>query len=190
MGAFHHHHRHQIKAPKPTWIILKVTPPPRDGAKKLAVAPAPAYSPLLLSPPVWQRAQDAKNSNADGGDPLPASPRIGCMGQVKGRPRRCSGARGGGRLAALGDSAHGGGKRLVEQLTLGLFRRWRGRGRTSSRACSKVRDARSCSSAMCTLDPPLPVVKRPAVNENDNSPTLWERRRGGGAKPLRTLRLT
>uniref|UniRef100_A0A0E0D551 Uncharacterized protein n=1 Tax=Oryza meridionalis TaxID=40149 RepID=A0A0E0D551_9ORYZ len=192
----HHHHSHQIKAPTPTWLIVKATPPPRDGAKKLAAA---AYSPLLLSPSVWQKAQDAKKGEADGGDgALPASPRITCMGQVKGRPRRCSGARRGDRLpAARGSSG------LLERLTLGLFGRRR-RGRTSSRACSKVRDVPTCSSApsrgkiycgrggaaaVCTLDPPLPVViRRPAAD--DDAPTLWERRRGGGGKALETLRLT
>uniref|UniRef100_A0A0E0BZL3 Uncharacterized protein n=1 Tax=Oryza meridionalis TaxID=40149 RepID=A0A0E0BZL3_9ORYZ len=90
-GVSHHHHNHQIKAPSPTrtWLIVKATPPPRDGTKKLAAA---AYSPLLLSPSVWQNAQDAKKSKADGGDAtLPASQRITCMGQVKGRLRRCSG---------------------------------------------------------------------------------------------------
>ncbi|KAF0910145.1 hypothetical protein E2562_001362 [Oryza meyeriana var. granulata] len=196
-------HHHQIKAPTPTWLILKATPPPRDGVKKLAAAAA--YSPLLLSPSVWQKAQDAKKSKADGGDALPASPRISCMGQVKGRPRRCSGARGSDRPAARGASAaHRGGKQLLERLTLGLFGRQR--GRTSSRACSKVRDVPNYSSAssslgrsscgggaavaVCTLDPPLPVVKRPAMNENDNAPTLWERRRGGGGKTLETLWLT
>nr|XP_015647650.1 WAS/WASL-interacting protein family member 1 [Oryza sativa Japonica Group] len=56
MAALHHHHSHQIKAPTPTWLIVKAIPPPRDGAKKLAAA---AYSPLLLSPSVWQRAQQA-----------------------------------------------------------------------------------------------------------------------------------
>uniref|UniRef100_A0A0D3GGC0 Uncharacterized protein n=1 Tax=Oryza barthii TaxID=65489 RepID=A0A0D3GGC0_9ORYZ len=51
--ALHYHHSHQIKAPMPTWLIVKATPQPRDGAKKLAAA---AYSPLLLSPSVWQKA--------------------------------------------------------------------------------------------------------------------------------------
>uniref|UniRef100_A0A0D9ZJ75 Uncharacterized protein n=1 Tax=Oryza glumipatula TaxID=40148 RepID=A0A0D9ZJ75_9ORYZ len=51
MVALHHHHSHQIKATTLTWLIVKATPPPRDGAKKLAAA---AYSPLLLSPcPLW-----------------------------------------------------------------------------------------------------------------------------------------
>uniref|UniRef100_A0A0E0DZK5 Uncharacterized protein n=1 Tax=Oryza meridionalis TaxID=40149 RepID=A0A0E0DZK5_9ORYZ len=86
----------------PTWLIVKATPPPRDGTKKLAAA---AYSPLLLSPSMRQKSQDAKKSKADGGDAaLPASPRITCMGQVKGRPRRCSGARRGDRPAARGSS--------------------------------------------------------------------------------------
>uniref|UniRef100_A0A0D3FUE9 Uncharacterized protein n=1 Tax=Oryza barthii TaxID=65489 RepID=A0A0D3FUE9_9ORYZ len=40
-----------IKVTTLTWLIVKATPPPRDGAKKLAAA---AYSPLLLSPSVWQ----------------------------------------------------------------------------------------------------------------------------------------
>uniref|UniRef100_A0A0D3FMY0 Uncharacterized protein n=1 Tax=Oryza barthii TaxID=65489 RepID=A0A0D3FMY0_9ORYZ len=162
----HHHHSHQIKAPAPTWLI---------------------------------KAQDAKKGKADGGDgALPASPRITCMGQVKGRPRRCSGARRGDRPAARAGSSG-----LLERLTLGLFGRRR-RGRTSSRACSKVRDVPTCSSAqsrgkiycgrggaaaVCTLDPPLPVViRRPAAD--DEAPTLWERRRGGGGKALETLRLT
>uniref|UniRef100_A0A0E0KHX8 Uncharacterized protein n=1 Tax=Oryza punctata TaxID=4537 RepID=A0A0E0KHX8_ORYPU len=196
MAALHHHH-HQIKAPTPTWLIGKATPPPRDGTKKLAAAVAAAYSPLLLSPSVWQKAQDAKKSKADGGDgALPASPRITCMGQVKGRPRRCSGARRGDRPATRGSSG------LLERLMPWLFGRRR-RGRTSSRACSKVRDVPSCSSAssrgksycggggaaaVCTLDPPLPVVRRPAAD--DDAPTLWERRRGGGGKALETLRLT
>ncbi|KAL5217655.1 hypothetical protein ABZP36_018339 [Zizania latifolia] len=198
-AALQHQH-HQIKAPTPTWLLLKATPPARAAAYS---------SPLLLSPSVWQKAQDAKKSEADGrhgggggdGDGLPASPRISCMGKVKGRPRRCSGAR--GRQAARGTpatEAHRGGKPLLERLTLGLF--GRRRGRTSLRACSKVRDVPSSSSsvrssrggpggaspALCTLDPPLPVVRRPVVN--DNAPTLWERRRGvDGGKPLETLRL-
>uniref|UniRef100_A0A0D9VXX7 Uncharacterized protein n=1 Tax=Leersia perrieri TaxID=77586 RepID=A0A0D9VXX7_9ORYZ len=182
MAAIHHQH-HQIKAPTPTWFLLKATPPPRVAA---------AYSPLLLSPySVWLKTQDTKKS------PLPASPRISCMGKVKGRTRRCS-------------AAHHGGKRLLERLAMGLFGRRRRTSSTStssSRACSKVRDVPSCSSAsggrnscvrsgvgaaparaVCTFDPPLPVVKRTAANANDNAPTLWERRRGGG-NALTTLRL-
>ncbi|KAG8062252.1 hypothetical protein GUJ93_ZPchr0003g18286 [Zizania palustris] len=200
MAAALRQHHHQIKAPTPTWLLLKATPPARPAA--------PYSSPLLLSPSVWQKAQDAKKSEADGrhggGDGLPASPRISCMGKIKGRPRGCSGARGrqGARDTPATEAHRGGGKPLLERLTLGLF--GRRRGRTSSRACSKVRDvpsttssssvwsSRGCpggaSPALCTLDSPLPVVRRPVVN--DNAPTLWERRRGvDGAKPLETLQL-
>ncbi|BAS97656.1 Os06g0347000 [Oryza sativa Japonica Group] len=114
-AALHYHHSHQIKAPMPTWLIVKATPQPRDGAKKLAVA---AYSALLLSPSVWQKAQDAKKSKAVGVDAaLPSSPRITCMGQVKGRPRRCLGACRSDRPAVRGSSG------LLERLTLGLFGR-------------------------------------------------------------------
>jgi hypothetical protein len=180
------HRRLHIEAPKPTWIVTIKAPPPapaRDNAtRKLA---APAYSPpLLLSPSVWQKAQ---NGRADGGRDdagVPASPRIGCMGQVKGG-RRCSSGRG---PAACGSLAG---------LLTGLLGRRKGR---KSRAYSKVTDVPSDSSssgsarsarapaAARLFDPPLPVpaVRRPAMEEN--GPSLWERRRGGG-KALEGLQL-
>ncbi|XP_062212148.1 uncharacterized protein LOC133913111 [Phragmites australis] len=187
-------HQHHIKALTPTWLLVKVThqQPPRDAAKR----PAPAfYSPLLLSPSAWQKAQDEMKSKADGRDAgrvrgLPASPRISCMGQVKGRSKRCSTARG----PASRGSGYGGG--TVARLVLGLFER---RSRRLSRTCAKVSDVprgsasaprRShggcAAAAVRVLDPPLPVVRRPVTDVN--APSLWERRRGG--KALEGLRLT
>lgn len=186
--------QHHIKAPTPTWLFVKVsTAPPRDGdggAKK--PAPAPAYSPLLLSPSAWQKVQDGKKRKDDDAGDLPASPRISCMGQVKGRRRRkgCSSARG-----ARGP-AHGG---VLATLVLRLFGRRNGRA-----SCSKVRDVprggNSASTpgsshggggvagtAVGAIDPPLPVLRRPARG-GDDAPSLWERRRGGG-KALDGLRL-
>ncbi|XP_066386457.1 uncharacterized protein [Miscanthus floridulus] len=187
--------QHHIKAPMPTWFLVNVTPPPapREGGKKALPA---AYSPLLLSPAAWQRAQDEKKnkdgSERDGG--LPASPRITCMGQVKGRRSRGgSSARG---QAPPRDSRYRGAGGKVANLVLGLFG-MRRNARTSSRACAKVRDVPRAGTASApgstrgvrrgvavavavgVFDPPLPVVRRPATD--DNAPSLWERRRGGRA---------
>jgi hypothetical protein len=185
--------QHHIKALTPTWFLVKVTPAPATrerGSKK--AAPGAAYSPLLLSPAVWQRAQDEKKKKSKDDGALPASPRISCMGQVKGRSRGCSTARGpvpwgpGNRGAGAG-----GGK--VATLVLGLLGR---RNARTSRACAKVRDVPGSSrggrrgaataTTVLVLDPPLPVVRRPATD--DNAPSLWERRRGG--KALEGLQLT
>jgi len=188
-------HQHHVKALTPTWFLANVTPPPapREGGKKALPA---AYSPLLLSPAGWQRAQDEKKkdeSERDGG--LPASPRITCMGQVKGRRRSrgCSSARG---PAPPRDSRYRGAGGKVANLVLGLFG-MRRNARTSSRACAKVRDVPRAGTASApgstrgvrrgvavavavgVFDPPLPVVRRPATD--DNAPSLWERRRGGRA---------
>ncbi|PVH31357.1 hypothetical protein PAHAL_9G124000 [Panicum hallii] len=184
--------QHHIKALTPTWFLVKVTPPapaPREGGSK-----KPAYSPLLLSPAVWQKAQDEKRSKdgAERGGGLPASPRISCMGQVKGRTGRgCSTARGPAPRGS-GYRAVPGGK--VATLVLGLFGR---RNARTSRACPKVRDVPGSSrggrrgpattTAALVLDPPLPVVRRPATDD-DNAPSLWERRRGG--KALQGLQLS
>ncbi|GJN23611.1 hypothetical protein PR202_gb11275 [Eleusine coracana subsp. coracana] len=187
--------QHRIKAMTPTWLLVKVTSvPPRDGGAKRSY-PAPAYSPFFLSPSAWQNAQDEKKSKDAGG--LPESPRISCMGQVKGRRKReCSSTRPRER-----DSGHGG---VLATLVPGLFGR-RGNGRaSSSRACSKVRDVPRgqgtasasgsshgggsvANAAVGVLDPPLPVVRRPARG-GDDAPCLWERRRGG-CKVLAGLRL-
>ncbi|EER91027.1 hypothetical protein BDA96_01G129000 [Sorghum bicolor] len=194
--------QHHIKAPTPTWFLVNVTPPPapREGGKKALPA---AYSPLLLSPAVWQRAQDEKKKKrnkdddaerAVGGGGLPASPRITCMGQVKGRRKRsgCSSAR--GPPPPPRDSRYRGAGGKVANLLLGLF--GMRRNARTSRACAKVRDVpratasatgstrgvrRGVAVAMAVgvFDPPLPVVKRPATD--DNAPSLWERRRGGRA---------
>ncbi|XP_062213296.1 uncharacterized protein LOC133914175 [Phragmites australis] len=195
-------HQHHIKALTPTWLLVKATPaPPRDGAKK--PAPTADYSPLLLSPSVWQKAQNGKKRKVDGrcagrAGGLPASPRISCMGQVKGVSRGCSSARGPASRGSGYGGGGGGGK--VARLVLGLFGR---RSRRTSRACSKVRDVpRGSASASASrssrgagagaavavgiFDPPLPVVRRPVTD--GNAPSLWERRRGG--KALEGLRLT
>ena len=84
MAAIQQYH---IKALTPTWFLVKVTPAlaSREGGSKKP-APGAAYSPLLLSPAVWQKAQDEKKVKRAGD--LPASPRISCMGQVKGRTGR------------------------------------------------------------------------------------------------------
>jgi hypothetical protein len=183
--------QHHIKALTPTWPFIKVsTAPPRDGGAKKPPLVA-SYSPLLLSPSAWQKAQDDKKSKDAGG--MPASPRIGCMGQVKGRRRKgCPSARGPPKRG----SGHGG---VVATLVLELFGQRRS-GRTSG-ACSKVRDVPRLSSAStpassrgggrvaaeavgALIDPPLPVVRRPA--RGDDAPSLWERRRG---KILEGLRL-
>ena len=191
--------QHHIKALTPTWFLVKVTPAlaSREGGSKKP-APGAAYSPLLLSPAVWQKAQDEKKDKdgAERAGGLPASPRISCMGQVKGRTGRgCSSARGsaprGSGCRAGAGPGGGGGK--VATLVLGLFGR---RNAKTSRACAKVRDVPAGSSrggrrcpattaAALVFDPPLPVVRRPATG--DNAPSLWERRRGG--KALQGLQL-
>ncbi|CAL4935457.1 unnamed protein product [Urochloa decumbens] len=195
--------QHHIKALTPTWFLVKVTPvtAPREGGSSKKPA---ACSPLLLSPAAWQRAQeqDEKNKGKDGaergGGGLPASPRISCMGQVKGRTRRaCSSARGPAppaRGSGCRGAGAGGGK--VAALVLGLLS-GRRNARTS-RACAKVRDVPASSrggggrrgagaaTTALVLDPPLPVVRRPVTDEN--APSLWERRRGG--KALEGLQLT
>ncbi|KAM3310656.1 hypothetical protein ACQJBY_031372 [Aegilops geniculata] len=193
------HRRHRVDAPKPAWLVtIKATPPAPargDAAKKLA---APARSPILLSPSVWQKAQLDKKGMAVGDTGVaPASPRIGCMGQVKGA-RRCPRAR--CPASSRGPAASGLPCGSLAGLLMGLFGR-RSTGR-KSRAYSKVRDVASDSSSSGSargaraprpleLDPPLPVpapvVRRTAVEENARS--LWERRRGG-AKVLEGLQLT
>ncbi|KAG2546608.1 hypothetical protein PVAP13_9KG035400 [Panicum virgatum] len=181
MAAIQQYH---IKALTPTWFLVKLTPAlaSREGGIKRP-APGATYSPLLLSPAVWQKAQDEKKVKRAGD--LPASPRISCMGQVKGRTGRgCSSARspaprGSGNRAGAGPGG-GGGK--VATLVLGLFGR---RNARPSRACAKVRDVPAGSSRALVLDPPLPVVRRPATG--DNALSLWERRRGG--KALQGLQL-
>ncbi|RLN40105.1 hypothetical protein C2845_PM01G31190 [Panicum miliaceum] len=188
--------QHHIKALTPTWFLVKVTPAPaqREGGSK-----KPAYSPLLLSPAVWQKAQDEKRGKdgAERAGGLPASPRISCMGQVKGRTGRgCSSARGPaprGSTSGYRAGPGGGGGGKVATLVLGLF--GRRNARTTSRACAKVRDVpwssrggrrgAATTTAALVLDPPLPVVRRPATG--DNAPSLWERRRGG--KALQGLQL-
>uniref|UniRef100_A0ACD6A433 Uncharacterized protein n=1 Tax=Avena sativa TaxID=4498 RepID=A0ACD6A433_AVESA len=198
------HRRPHTDGPKPTWLItIKAAPPApaRDNGtiRKLA---APAYSPpLLLSPSVWQKAQNGRKGRTGGGRDdaagsrggVPGSPRIGCMGQVKGA-RICSRARGpagSGRRSDSGYACGGLG---------GLLTRLFGR-RKSCAAYNKVWDVRSDSSSSGSargertvastrpFDPPLPVpvMRRPAVEENGAS--LWERRRGGG-KALEGLQLT
>jgi len=192
MAAIQQYH---IKALTPTWFLVKLTPAlaSREGGIKRP-APGATYSPLLLSPAVWQKAQDEKKVKRAGD--LPASPRISCMGQVQGRTGRgCSSARspaprGSGNRAGAGPGG-GGGK--VATLVLGLFGR---RNAKTSRACAKVRDVPAGSSrggrrcpattaAALVFDPPLPVVRRPATG--DNALSLWERRRGG--KALQGLQL-
>ncbi|CAN6281756.1 unnamed protein product [Urochloa humidicola] len=190
--------QHCIKALTPTWFLVKVTPAPapREGGGKKSAA----CSPLLLSPAAWQRVQEQDEKNRSKDACQPASPRISCMGQVKGRTSRaCSSAR--GPAPARGSSGcrgAGGGRGKVAALVLGLLA-GRRNARTS-RACAKVRDVpgssrgggaggRRGASAPTTalvLDPPLPVVRRPATDEN--APSLWERRRG--SKALEGLRLT
>jgi hypothetical protein len=192
-------HQHHVKALTPTWFLVNVTPPPaaREGGKKALPA---AYSPLLLSPAGWQRAQQDekkrnKDDDADGGG-LPASPRITCMGQVKGRRRSrgCSSER--GPPPPPRDSRYRGAGGKVANLVLGLFG-MRRNARTTSRACAKVRDVPRAGTAsepgsttrgvrrgvavavVGVFDPPLPVVRRPATE--DNASSLWERRRGGRA---------
>ncbi|KAF7044234.1 hypothetical protein CFC21_053492 [Triticum aestivum] len=197
------HRRHHVEAPKPAWLVtIKAAPPAPargDAAKKLA---APARSPILLSPSAWQKAQLDKKDVAvgDRGDtgvaPAPASPRIGCMGQVKGT-QRCSRAR--CPASSRGPAASGLPCGSLAGLLMGLFG-WRSTGR-KTRAYSKVRDVASDTSSSGSargarapspleLDPPLPVpapvVRRPALEEN--APSLWERRRGG-AKVLEGLQL-
>ncbi|CAN6287120.1 unnamed protein product [Urochloa humidicola] len=191
--------QHHIKAMTPTWFLVKVTPAPapRGGGGSRRSA---ACSPLLLPPAAWQRAQEQdekKNKGKDGAERLPASPRISCMGQVKGRA--CSSARG-PAPAARGSGSRGGagGGGKVAALVLGLLP-GRRNARTS-RGCAKVRDvpagssrgggsrrgAGAATTAALVLDPPLPVVRRPATD--DNAPSLWERRRG--SKALEGLQLT
>jgi hypothetical protein len=188
MAAIQQHH---IKALTPTWFLVRVTPAPatREGGNRKA-APNAAYSPLLLSPAVWQRAQDEKKRRMSkdgaergcGGQQLPASPRISCMGHVKGRSRGSSSARGPAPSRGYRGAGAGGGK--VSTLVLGLLGR---RSAGTSRACAKVRDVpgsslgarRGCTATALVLDPPLPVVRRPATDVD--APSLWERRRGGKA---------
>lgn len=194
-----------MREPKPTWLVIEVTPPaPLTDAARKAPAPPAYYSPLLLSPlSVWpqQKAQHTgiKKGRAGHGRPggVPASPRIGCMGQVNGGTR-CSSRSG-------PSSEYGGG---LAGLLMGLFRRRRTSKGRKPRACCKVRDVPSDSSstgstrsssrgsrapaaAACAIDPPLPVPV-PAVRRaarEDNAPSLWERRRGVG-KALEGLQLT
>ncbi|TKV91850.1 hypothetical protein SEVIR_9G124700v4 [Setaria viridis] len=183
--------QHHIKALTPTWFLVRVMPAPatREGGNKKA-APNAACSPLLLSPAVWQRAQDEKErmskdgAERGGGGGLPASPRISCMGQVKGRSRGCSSARGPAPTRGPGYRGAGGGGGKVATLVFGLLGR---RNARTSRACAKVRDVpgssrgvrRGAAATVLVLDPPLPVVRRPATD--DDAPSLWERRRGGKA---------
>jgi hypothetical protein len=197
--------QHHIKALTPTWFLVKVTPAPapREGGKKAA------YSPLLLSPAVWQRAQNEKERDEDGPERaaggLPVSPRVGCMGQVKGRRRiGCSSARGPAppRGSGSGSGCRGAGGK-VASLVLGMFGMRRRNARRASRACAKVRDVprgggaasapgstrgvrRGAAVSVDVFDPPLPVVRRPVTD--GNAPSLWERRRGGRA--LEGLQLT
>uniref|UniRef100_A0ACD5W989 Uncharacterized protein n=1 Tax=Avena sativa TaxID=4498 RepID=A0ACD5W989_AVESA len=199
------HRRPHTDGPKPTtWLVtIKAAPPaPAPARDKLA---APTHSPpLLLSPSVWHRAQDGKKGRAGGGHDdagsVPGSPRIGCMGQVKGA-RICSRARGpagSGRGSDSGyDYACGGLAGLLSRLF------GRRKGRKSRASHNKVWDVRSDDSSSSgsargasavasarPFDPPLPVpvVRRPPVEE-ENGASLWERRRGGG-KALEGLLLT
>ncbi|KAJ1293995.1 hypothetical protein BS78_01G112300 [Paspalum vaginatum] len=187
--------QHHFKALTPTWFIGKVTLAPalREGGKKAGAA---SHSPLLLSPAVWQKAQDEKRKRRKGKDDaeraggLPASPRISCMGQVKGMNRGCSSGRAGPAPAPRGSRCRGTRSR-VATLVLGLFG---GLNARTSRACAKVRDVpasapgtgssrgarASATVAVGVFDPPLPVVRRPPATD-DNAPSLWERRRGGRA---------
>lgn len=197
--------QHHIKALTPTWFLVKVTPAPapREGGKKAA------YSPLLLSPAVWQRAQNEKERDEDGPERaaggLPVSPRVGCMGQVKGRRKiGCSSAPGPAppRGSGSGSGCRGAGGK-VASLVLGMFGMRRRNARRASRACAKVRDVprgggaasapgstrgvrRGAAVSVDVFDPPLPVVRRPVTD--GNAPSLWERRRGGRA--LEGLQLT
>jgi len=129
MAAIQQYH---IKALTPTWFLVKLTPAlaSREGGIKRPASGA-TYSPLLLSPAVWQKAQDEKKDKdgAERAGGLPESPRISCMGQVKGRTGRgCSSARspaprgsgnragagpggGGGKVATLCSGCSGGGTR-------------------------------------------------------------------------------
>ncbi|KAF8681915.1 hypothetical protein HU200_045366 [Digitaria exilis] len=188
--------QHHIKALTPTWFLAKITPPPatREGANKKATA----HSPLLLLPAASQEPQDAKITSKDGGgERMPASPRISCMGHVKGKTRGCASARGPAPPTTRGHHGAGGGGKVLATFVLGLF--GRRNARTTSRACAKVRDVPAGSSrgarhgggaaatvTVLMLDPPLPVVRRPAADTN--APNLWERRRG--AKALQGLQLT
>ncbi|CAN6298127.1 unnamed protein product [Urochloa humidicola] len=188
--------QHHIKALTPTWFLVKVTPREGGGSKKPA-----ACSPLLLSPAAWQRTQEQDEKNKSKDACLPASPRISCMGQVKGRASRaCSNAR--GPAPARGSSgcrrAGGSGGGKVGALVLGLLGR---RNARTSRSCAKVMDvpgssrgggggrrgAGAAATTVLVIDPPLPVVRRPATTD-ENAPSLWERRRG--SKALDGLRLT
>lgn len=188
--------QHHIKALTPTWFLAKITPPAapvtREGPNKKAIA---AHSPLLLLPAAWQEPQDEKRPSKDGGG-MPASPRISCMGHVKGKSRGCISARGPAPPTKGHRGAGGGtgGSKAFATLVLGLFGR---RNARTSRACAKVRDVPGSSrggrhggaaaTTVLVLDPPLPVVRRPATDAN--APNLWERRRGGKAA-LQGLQLT
>uniref|UniRef100_A0ACD5X394 Uncharacterized protein n=1 Tax=Avena sativa TaxID=4498 RepID=A0ACD5X394_AVESA len=204
------HRRPHMDGPKPTtWLVtIKAAPPApaRDNTtRKLA---APAHSPpLLLSPSVWQRAQDGKKGRAGGGredvgSRVPGSPRIGCMGQVKGA-RICPRARGPAGSGRGSDSGYAYACGGLGGLLTRLFGRRKGRKSRASHnkvwdvrsddssSSGSARGARAAASARpFDFDPPLPVpvVRRPPVEE-ENGASLWERRRGGG-KALEGLQLT
>ena len=91
MAAIQQYH---IKALTPTWFLVKLTPAlaSREGGSKKP-APGAAYSPLLLSPAVWQKAQDEKKDK-DGAERA----RLGAAGF--GVPRRRRSRRQGGDARA------------------------------------------------------------------------------------------
>ncbi|CAA7401567.1 unnamed protein product [Spirodela intermedia] len=159
-GVASEHHR-SIGAFNPAWCLR---PPVSGGDLARRWADGPSSSLSLSSPASslsWRPSASRRRRPSANAEPL--SPRVGCMGQIRG-------------YKAFSSSSAGGGSPLGMLRLVALRKVFSGRNPPPLR-CS-VAPTGVC---LTQLDPPLPVVKRPS---ECGAVCIWKRRRCGEVLPL------